>query len=109
LLLAGGVGLSLGLGGLALAGAWTQVAAIQVLLGLAFYMFHGVLQVRATEALPEARGTAVGAFALALFLGQGVGSLVFGLGLSTVGYRGAFAVAGAGVLALAAWARQGMR
>ncbi len=109
LLLAGGVGLSLGLGGLALASAWTQVAAIQVLLGLAFYMFHGVLQVRATEALPEARGTAVGAFALALFLGQGVGSLVFGLGLSTVGYRGAFAVAGAGVLALAAWARQGMR
>jgi predicted MFS family arabinose efflux permease len=79
------------------------------MLGLAFYMFHGVLQVRATEALPEARGTAVGAFALALFLGQGAGSLVFGLGLAAVGYRGAFAVAGAGVLALALWARQGVR
>ena len=109
LLLSGGVGLSLGLGGLALAGGWAQVAALQALLGLVFYMFHGVLQVRATEALPEARGTAVGAFALALFLGQGAGSLVFALGLATVGYRGAFAVAGAGVLALALWARQGMR
>jgi predicted MFS family arabinose efflux permease len=109
LLLAGGVGLSAGLGGLALAGGWAQVAALQAALGLAFYMFHGVLQVRATEALPEARGTAVGAFALALFLGQGAGSLVFGLGLSATGYRGAFAVAGAGVLALALWARQGMR
>jgi predicted MFS family arabinose efflux permease len=109
LLLSGGVGLSLGLGGLALADGWAAVAATQAFLGLAFYMFHGVLQVRATEALPEARGTAVGAFALALFLGQGAGSLAFGLGLAAVGYRGAFAVAGAGVLALALWARQGMR
>ncbi len=109
LLLYGGVGLSLGLGGLALANGWALVAAVQAALGLAFYMFHGVLQVRATEALPEARGTAVGAFALALFLGQGAGSLCFGLGLAAVGYRGAFALAGAGVLALAAWARQGMR
>lgn len=109
LLLAGGVGLSVGLGGLALAGGWAQVAATQAALGLAFYMFHGVLQVRATEALPEARGTAVGGFALALFLGQGAGSLFFGLGLSAIGYRGAFAAAAAGVLALALWARHGMR
>ena len=109
LLLAGGVGLSAGLGALALAGGWAQVAALQAALGLAFYMFHGVLQVRATEALPEARGTAVGAFALALFLGQGAGSLAFGLGLSAIGYRGAFAAAAAGVLALALWARRGMR
>ena len=109
LLLLGGLGLSIGLGALAVASGWALVAALQVFLGLAFYMFHGVLQVRATEALPEARGTAVGAFALALFLGQGAGSLVFGLGLAAIGYRGAFALAGAGVLALALWARQGMR
>jgi DHA1 family inner membrane transport protein len=109
LLLAGGIGLAMGLVGLSLAGGWPQVAALQVALGLTFYMFHGVLQVRATEALPDARGAAVGAFALALFLGQGAGSLVFGLGLSAIGYRGAFAVAAVGVLALAAWARQGLR
>jgi predicted MFS family arabinose efflux permease len=109
LLLLGGVGLALGLGALALADGWALVAALQVALGLMFYMFHGVLQVRATEALPQARGTAVGAFALALFFGQGAGSLLFGLGLSAIGYRGAFAVAGAGTLALALWARQGMR
>jgi predicted MFS family arabinose efflux permease len=109
LLLAGGVGLALGLGALALADGWATVAATQALLGLAFYMFHGVLQVRATEALPRARGTAVGAFALALFLGQGAGSLLFGLGLGAIGYRGAFAVAGTGVLALAFWARRALR
>ncbi len=109
LLLAGGVGLSLGLGVLALANGWAVVAAVQAALGLAFYMFHGVLQVRATEALPEARGTAVGAFALALFLGQSAGALAFGAGLLVLGYRGAFALAALGVLALALWARQGTR
>ena len=105
----GGAGLALLLGGLALAPSWPVVAAIQVALGLAFYMFHGVLQTLATEALPEARGTAVGAFALALFLGQSAGSLGFGLGLTVVGYRGAFAFAAAGVLILALWARRGAR
>ena len=109
LLVYGGFGLSLGLGGLSLANGWALVAAVQAMLGLVFYMFHSVLQVRATEALPEARGTAVGAFALALFLGQGAGSLCFGLALAAIGYRGAFALAGAGVLALAFWVRQGTR
>jgi predicted MFS family arabinose efflux permease len=105
LLAVGGVAIALCLGLLAQAGRWEVVAGLQVVLGLAFYMFHGVLQTRATEALPEARGTAVGAFALALFLGQSVGSLAFGLGLAVIGYRGAFAVAGCGVLALALAAR----
>jgi MFS family permease len=85
------------------------VAAVQVVLGLGFYMFHGVLQTRATEALPEARGTAVGAFALALFLGQSAGSLAFGLGLAVIGYRGDFALAAFGVLALTVYARRGVR
>ena len=61
-------------------------------------------------ATPRMGGVAVFAgFALALFLGQGAGTVLFGLGLAAVGYRGAFALAGAGVLALALWARQGMR
>ncbi|WP_052213655.1 MFS transporter [Belnapia sp. F-4-1] len=105
LLTLGGVAVAIALGLLALTDRWEAVAGLQVVLGLAFYMFHGVLQTRATEALPEARGTAVGAFALALFLGQSAGSLAFGLGLAVVGYRAAFAVAGGGVLALALAAR----
>jgi len=104
LLLAGGVGLCLGLLGLAVAPTWPVVVALQVFLGFAFYLFHGVLQTRATEALPEARGTAVGGFALALFLGQSAGSLAFGLVLALAGYGAAFATAAAGVLALASYA-----
>jgi predicted MFS family arabinose efflux permease len=109
LLTLGGGSLAVLLTGLALAPAWPVVAAIQVAMGLAFYMFHGVLQTLATEALPEARGTAVGAFALALFLGQSAGSLGFGLGLTVIGYRGAFLAAAIAVCALALWARRGAR
>jgi predicted MFS family arabinose efflux permease len=105
----GGVAVAMALGLLAVAPGWPVVAAVQVALGLAFYMFHGVLQTQATEALPEARGTAVGAFALALFLGQAAGSLAFGLGLAFIGYRGAFAVAACGTLALALWTRRGVK
>lgn len=108
LMLRGGIGLALGLWALVLAPGWPLVLAVQCWLGLAFYMFHGVLQARATEVLPEARGTAVAGFALSLFLGQSAGSIAFGLGLAVIGYRGAFALAGVGVLALALWARLGV-
>ncbi len=101
-------GLAAGLLGLALAPDWEVAAAVQVFLGLMFYMFHGVLQARATEVLPEARGTAVSAFALSLFLGQTVGSLAFGALLALTGYRGGFAAAGAGVLILAVCCRMGL-
>jgi predicted MFS family arabinose efflux permease len=90
LLLFGGCGLAAGLAGMALAPNWPVATAFQVLTGLMFYMFHGVLQARATEALPEARGAAVSAFALALFMGQGVGALAFGALLSVSGYRAGF-------------------
>jgi predicted MFS family arabinose efflux permease len=104
----------LGLGGALLAGligliavawAWWVVLAAQLCIGLAFFMFHGVLQARATEALPEARGTAVSAFAMALFFGQTVGALVFGALIGVADYRVAFAVAAVGVGVLAWWAR----
>lgn len=101
---AGGLGLSVGLALLAAAPGWGAVAALQLGLGFAFYLFHGVLQTRATEALPAARGTAVGGFALALFLGQSAGALGFGLVLALADYRAAFALAAAGVLALTLYA-----
>ncbi|MBB3896607.1 MFS transporter [Roseococcus suduntuyensis] len=105
----------LGIGGAALMGllllisvawAWWVVLVAQLCIGLAFFMFHGVLQARATEALPEARGTAVSAFAMALFLGQTVGTLVFAGVIAWGDYRVAFALAGVGVGGLAWWARK---
>ena len=103
LVAAGGAGLSVALAGLALAPSWWVVAAMQVPMGMAFYMFHGVLQARATEALPEARATAVSAFAMALFLGQSLGALAFGAVLHAAGYGAVFAGAAVSVAALATW------
>ena len=99
----GGGMLAVSLAGMAVAPGWWAVALLQLPMGMAFYMFHGVLQARATEALPEARATAVSAFAMALFLGQSLGALVFGAVLHAAGYGAVFG--GAAVLAagLAVW------
>jgi predicted MFS family arabinose efflux permease len=99
----GGALLAAALAGLAAAPAWWVVALLQVPLGMAFYMFHGVLQARATEALPEARATAVSAFAMALFLGQSAGALAFGAVLHAGGYAAVFGLAAAATAGLAAW------
>jgi predicted MFS family arabinose efflux permease len=109
LLLGGGLGLALCLGGLAVVPDWRAAAAVQFVMGLLFYMFHGVLQARATEAMPEARGTAVSAFALALFVGQTIGSLAFAAVLAATGYRAGFAAAALGVAGLSAYGWHGLR
>lgn len=109
LLLAGGGGIALGLATLAIVPDWHIVIAIQLGIGLAFYMFHGVLQTRATEALPKARGTAVSAFALALFMGQTAGSMFFGILIAVLGFRGAFAAAALGAAALTVFTYRGPR
>ncbi|WP_431283482.1 MFS transporter [Humitalea sp. 24SJ18S-53] len=102
---AGGGAVGAALCVVAAAPSWWVVAAMQPVLGLAFFMLHGTLQARATEALPEARATAVSAFALSLFLGQSVGSLIFGVVIHEGGYRAAFAAAGVMVILLGFWAR----
>jgi predicted MFS family arabinose efflux permease len=105
LLLGGGTILALSFGVVAAAPSWWWVLPAQVAFGLGFFMLHGVLQARATEALPEARATSVAGFAMALFLGQCVGSLVFGAVIGGVGYRWAFVVAAVGVVTLSLWIR----
>ena len=105
LLLWGGMGLGAGLLLVAWAPNWQVIAASQIISGFLFYSFHGVLQARATEALPEARATAVSAFAMCLFAGQTTGALVFASIMATAGYRAAFALAGFAMFAVAIWCR----
>ena len=101
LLLLGGTGLAAGVAGLAWAPTWPVVATLQISLGLMFCMFHGVLQARVTEAMPEARGSAVSAVPLARFLGQSAGFLALGGTLAVVGYRSGFTAASTLILAAA--------
>lgn len=109
LLLGGGLALAVVLWLIAAAPVWWVVLGAQVLCGLAFYSFHGVLQARATEALPDARGTAVACFAMSLFMGQTVGSLAFAAIMAAAGYSVAFALAGAGMVGLAVWCARALR
>jgi predicted MFS family arabinose efflux permease len=90
---------------LAFAPGWAVCAAAIAMLGLAFYMLHNTLQTRATEMAPEARGSAVSAFAFCLFLGQTLGVSVVGLGIEHAGYRPLIAMTGIALAALAFWFR----
>jgi predicted MFS family arabinose efflux permease len=79
---------------------WEAFVPVEMLLGLGFYLLHGVMQARATEMLPHARATAVGSFAFMLFMGQSLGALCMGAAIARLGYQGAFLADAAAVLLL---------
>jgi predicted MFS family arabinose efflux permease len=54
--------------------------------GAGFVIAHSTLQTRATELVPELRGTAVALFAFSLFLGGGLGTSLAGLTIDHFGY-----------------------
>jgi len=104
---AGVVRIGGGLGAVALAGfaiAWTLwVAALAgVLLGMAFYMIHNAIQVRATELSQSFRGSAISLHAFSFFAGQSLGPIAFGLGAASIGLGASLGLA-AGLLAALAW------
>jgi predicted MFS family arabinose efflux permease len=80
LLALGGALIAIGYAGVALlarppVGLATFTAAMGGcgLAGVGFYMLHNTLQTLATQLAPEARATAIGLFAVAIFIGQSVG------------------------------------
>ncbi|RVT98958.1 MFS transporter [Rhodovarius crocodyli] len=106
LLVMGGLGLAICLFITAAAPHWGVILVAEIASGFLFYSFHGVLQARGTEALPDSRATSMAAFAMSLFLGQSLGALVFAGVMAMAGYRAAFALAGLGMVAVAFWCRQ---
>jgi len=101
LVLIGAVGLCVALTAIAFAPHWWIVAVATASMGLLFFMLHGVLQAHATEALPEARGTAVAGFAMSLFIGQSLGAVVFGSLIGHAGFTIGFLTAALGTALLA--------
>ena len=91
LALLGGVILGFAYLGLALAPAWWIAPLAVTLVGLGFYMLHNTLQTNATQMSPEARGTAVGVFSAALYLGQTAGVACFAFAVDRLGGRSVFA------------------
>jgi MFS transporter, YNFM family, putative membrane transport protein len=107
----GQTGLAIG-GGLVLAAAYTVLGIASVwwlapvattAIGLGFYMLHNTLQTNATQMTPQARGTAVGLFSSALYVGQTAGVAVGALIIDRAGAKPLFLVAAVGLPVLAVW------
>jgi predicted MFS family arabinose efflux permease len=90
LLATGGSLLGFGYAACAFAPHWLLVAIGCLLIGSGFILCHTTLQTRATEAVPEARGTAVALFAFSLFLGGGTGTALLGAALERSGFQSLF-------------------
>ena len=99
----GGVTLGIAYLLLALAPAWWIAPIAVTLIGLGFYMMHNTLQTNATQMAPEARGTAVGLFSAALYLGQTAGVATFALVVDRAGAPVVFIAVAILLPALALW------
>src|SRR5215470_9700865 len=69
----GGIVLALAYLNLAIGWVWWLAPIATTAIGLGFYMLHNTLQTNATQMTPQARGTAVGLFSSALYIGQTAG------------------------------------
>lgn len=91
----------LALGGMGMAPALAVAVLAGFLLGMAFYMIHNAIQVRATELAPQFRGSAVSLHAFAFFTGQSLGPVAFGLGAASIGLGPSLGLAALLLLGLA--------
>ncbi len=64
---------------------WEVQAVCFFLMGWGFYSLHGSLQVFSSDLAPEARASALSLHAFCFFMGQAVGPIVYGFGLSHIG------------------------
>ena len=114
----------LGEGGLALMGScllglcalvfglsphWALTLPASLIAGFGFFMFHNTMQTNATQMAPNARGTGVSMFALALFMGQSAGVLLAAWLLGYIASGTVIAVGGGVMAALGAGFAQALR
>lgn len=85
--------------------AWPIQLAAFTVLGFAFFLLHGSIQVQATELSKTARSAATSLHAFFFFMGQASGPVLFGLGLLWIGASASIIVSAAvmGALGIACW------
>ncbi len=92
LMLAGAGFMGCALLSVALRAPWPVEAVQFMFLGAGFYMFHGVVQIYATELAPAARGSAAAIHSGSFTLGMAVGPIYFGFGLAQMGLTATLAL-----------------
>jgi predicted MFS family arabinose efflux permease len=80
--------------------AWPVYAGVMLVMGLGFYMLHNSFQTQVTEVVPESRASAVSLHAFSYFIGQALGPVLFGFGLTTIGAGAATLATACGMVAL---------
>jgi predicted MFS family arabinose efflux permease len=100
LMVGGGILMGLALIVVAMRLPWPFEFVDFMLMGFAFYMLHGCVQVFVTELAPEARGSSTALHSAFFFFGQALGPVVYGFGFAHVGVAASLSV-GAGVLVIA--------
>lgn len=82
----GGTMMGLGLALMPLLASWQAMVAGCAVIGFGFYMLHSGLQARVTEVMPSARASAVSLHAFFLFIGIGLGPMVYELAATAFGF-----------------------
>ena len=103
LMASGGMVMAFCLAMIALRPPWPAEFAVFMLLGFGFYLLHGCIQVYVTELAPTARASATAGHSSFFFLGQAVGPVIYGLGISSgIGISGVLGV-GVAMLTATGW------
>jgi predicted MFS family arabinose efflux permease len=99
----GGIILAVAYLNLAVGPVWWLAPIATTAIGLGFYMLHNTLQTNATQMTPQARGTAVGLFSSALYIGQTAGVAVGAVVIDRAGAQPLFLATAVALPALAVW------
>jgi predicted MFS family arabinose efflux permease len=94
---------------LAIGAAWWLAPPAVAAIGLGFYALHNTMQTNATQMTPQARGTAVGVFSSAIYLGQMVGVAAAALVFDRFTAAPLFAMTAIALPAVGWWFARGLR
>jgi predicted MFS family arabinose efflux permease len=109
LMTAGGslVGLALVL--IALRMPWQVEFLLFTLIGCAFYMLHGSIQIFVTELAPAARGASTALHSASFFVGQGIGPIFYGFGFALFSPAPTLTMSAVMVALVGLWCAQKLR
>jgi len=89
--------------------AWPLLATIFLIMGIAFFMLHGSIQIYVTELAPSARASAMAMHSSSFFFGQAVGPIAYGFGFGHLGWLWTFGISAAVIAAVGIYAAAALR